>query len=183
MRKYLYMLAACALCLCAFTACMGDDDEPTDDWKLRNDEWIIRMEAQTLPGGDLAYQRINCPWDPQAYVLMRWHNDRALTQSRLSPLYTSTVDVKYQVMNIDSVMLDNSYKRTAPADSVFRTQLSKTITGWAIGISQMHVGDSCTILIPYNQAYGQQQYLNVKGCSNLIFDVKLTGIPGYEKKP
>lgn len=175
MKYSLYTILA--VLLCTLTSCLDDNDEPNDDtWRERNEAFMQTMSA------DPAYQRIDCPWDPQAYVLMRWHNDRTLTASALSPLYNSTIDVKYEVCNIDSTRLDSSYARTEPADSVYRTQLNKTITGWAIGIQQMHVGDSCTILIPYAQAYGANDYLSVKGYSDLIFNVKLMGIPGFEKK-
>ncbi len=111
---------------------------------------------------------------------MRWHNDRSLTEKNLSPLSTSTIDVKYQVQDIDSVMIDNSYSRTTPADSVYRTQLNKNLSGWVIALSAMHVGDSCTIIIPYSQAYGAREYGKVKPYSNLIFQVRLLGIPGYQ---
>ena len=48
---------------------------------------------------------------------------------------------------------------------------------WIIGISQIHIGDSATIVIPY-MYNGSGKIIPY---SNLIFDVKLVDIPGYEK--
>lgn len=165
------------------TSCLGDEPQTNTEWKDKNDAWILQKGTETDADNNPVFQRIGCDWDPNGYVLMRWHNDRSLTASALSPLSTSTIDVKYEVSTIDSVMVDSSHSRTKPAPGVYRTALNNTITGWQIGISQMHIGDSCTILIPYQQAYGMQAYNGLPPYSDLIFNVKLVGIPGYEKLP
>ncbi len=150
MKKTFYIIAAFFV-LCMLPSCLGDDEPETyEKWRKENEKWI----------------------DAKA--------DRSLTEKNLSPLSTSTIDVKYQVQDIDSVMIDNSYSRTTPADSVYRTQLNKNLSGWVIALSAMHVGDSCTIIIPYSQAYGAREYGKVKPYSNLIFQVRLLGIPGYQ---
>ena len=94
----------------------------------------------------------------------------------------STIDMKYHGRLITGEAFDSSYLRTQPRDSIFRTKLNNTINGWIIGVSQMHIGDSCTIVIPYLQGYGASgSGSGIKPYSNLIFDVKLVDIPGYEK--
>ena len=112
---------------------------------------------------------------------MQWHNDRSLTASKLKPISTSTVDVRYEVRTIDGKEVDNSKNRTTPAPGVYRSKLNSNITGWVMGIGNMHVGDTCTILIPYSQAYGSIPYNGLKAYSSLIFNVRLVDIPGFEK--
>ncbi len=180
MKKTFYIIAAFFV-LCMLPSCLGDDEPETyEKWRKENEKWIDAKAAEKDESGANLYERINSAWDNNGYVLMRWHNDRSLTEKNLSPLSTSTIDVKYQVQDIDSVMIDNSYSRTTPADSVYRTQLNKNLSGWVIALSAMHVGDSCTIIIPYSQAYGAREYGKAKPYSNLIFQVRLLGIPGYQ---
>ncbi|MBQ3961444.1 MAG: FKBP-type peptidyl-prolyl cis-trans isomerase, partial [Muribaculaceae bacterium] len=65
-----------------------------------------------------------------------------------------------------------------------RTRLNGgIITGWAIALTRMHIGDSVRVVIPYNVGYGTSAYGNVKAYSNLQFELKLVGIPYYEAKP
>lgn len=165
----------------SLSSCLGDEPGSDDDWKDKNDAYMIEKEAETGPDGQKVYTRVNCNWDPNGYVLMRWHNDRALTAGNLSPLSTSTIDIIYRVRNIDGLGLDSSYYRTTPADSIYRTVLNKNTQGWQIALSNMHIGDSCTIIIPYNQAYGLNSQGSIKAYSDLIFDAKLVGIPAYER--
>ena len=45
----------------------------------------------------------------------------------------------------------------------------------------MHVGDSCTVIIPYQQAYGSTKRSDVLiPYSSLMFDVKLVNIYKYK---
>lgn len=180
MKKLLYLPFIVAS-VCILSSCLGDTPSEDAEWRDKNDAWMIEKEAETDANGQKVYTRINCEWDPNGYVLMKWHNDRSLTENNLSPIATSTVDVKYRVQNIDGLGLDSSYYRTTPADSIYRTVLNKNIQGWIIALGKMHVGDSCTVLIPYNQAYGINSQGSIKPYSNLVFDVKLVGIPAYER--
>ena len=116
-----------------------------DDWRSENIQWMAQEETRTNPDGTPYYERIQAPWDFQGYVLMKWHNDRKATEKNLSPMSNSTIDMKYHGRLITGEAFDSSYLRTQPRDSVFRTKLNNTINGWIIGVSQMHVGDSCTI--------------------------------------
>ena len=106
-----------------------------------------------------------------------------LTKDNLKPLLTSTVDVKYIGRLYNDVAFDSSFLRTTPADSVFRTKLTGVIEGWQIALMNMHIGDSCEIVIPSDQAYGSSGSGSIYPYSALKFHVKLVGIPGYYVKP
>lgn len=171
--------------LLGLTSCLGNNDPEVDEaWRDANVAFYSQQAELRNPDGSKYYQAVAAPWDSSAQVLMHWFNDRSLTSGNLKPLYTSTVDVKYKLMLYNGVALDSSYNRTEPADSVFRTKLNAggIITGWGIAIPQMHVGDSCRVVIPYSQGYGMNDYHNIKGYTTLVFDIKLVDIPAYENK-
>ena len=163
----------------AFTmlvSCLGKNiyDE-YKDWRVTNDEWF---EQQASSG---QYSMLVAPWDPSARTLIRWHNDTMLTRNNLKPLITSTVDVKYQLSLYDGTLVDSSYGVVSPADSIFRTQLNQTVEGRMIALTRMHVGDSCTVIIPYQQGYGSSKISEtLKPYSTLVFGVKLVDIYKYK---
>ena len=111
--------------------------------------------------------------------MIKYFNDKALTENNLSPLYTSTVDVKYIGRLYDDVAFDSSYTSTSPADSVTRFKLNNLIEGWVVGLTDMHIGDSCELIIPYEFAYGATGSSSINPYSNLRFNLKLVDIPGY----
>ncbi len=174
--KYLIYLALMILAL-PMVSCLGDEENPYEQWRLENDEYMLAKEVETDAEGKLLYQKIYATWNPQGYVLMRWHNDRSLTTKNLSPLSTSTVDLKYHGRLITEEPFDSSYLKK---DSIYRSQLNANVPGFVIGVSQMHIGDSCTIIIPYGQGYGSIGSRSIKPYSDLIFDIKLVDIPGYQ---
>lgn len=161
-------------------SCLGSNDEEYTEWRAENDKYMLSKEIETDADGNLKYKKVYASWNPQGYVLMQWHNNRSLTEKNLSPLSTSTVDLKFHGRLITEEPFDSSYLRTSPADSIYRSQLNENIPGFIIGISQMHIGDSCTIIIPYREGYGAAGSRSIKPFSNLIFDVKLVDIPGYQ---
>lgn len=182
MKKTIFLILVCIVTGLAMTSCLGDNEPTTvNTWQEKNDAWMLEKSMEKDADGNPVYERITCPWDPDGYVLMKWHNPRTENEAKLSPLSTSTIDVRYEVSTIDSVMVDNSRSRVNPAPGVYRSVLNKNIGGWIIGLSNMHVGDTCTILIPYTQAYGSVPYNGLKGYSSLIFNVRLVDIPAYEK--
>ena len=124
---------------------------------------------------------LTAAWDPSAKTLIRWHNDTMLTKGNLKPLITSTVDVKYHLSLYDGTPVDSSYVMTSPADSVYRTMLNQTVEGWMIALTRMHVGDSCTVIVPYQQGYGSTKMSDLLlPYSTLVFDVKLVDIYKYK---
>lgn len=165
------------------TSC--DDDSTTSletyrDWIIENNNWLKALEDQTDENGDKVYTKVVPDYDQQFYVLMRWFNDRNATKGNLTPYWTSTVDVKYYGELCDGTPFDSSYTSTSPADSVYRIAVSSVISGWSIALQQMHVGDSCEVIIPYASAYGSTGSTSIPSYSNLKFGIKLVDIPYYE---
>lgn len=173
MKKFFYIVILATVAITMLDSCLGKSiyDE-YKDWREKNDTWYSQQQASGR------YTQLIAPWDPSAQVLIRWHNDTMLTRNNLKPLITSTVDVKYHLSLYDGTPADSSYYLT---DSIYRSRISQNIEGWMIALSNMHVGDSCTVVIPYQQAYGSTKMNEViLPFSNLIFDVKLVDIYKYK---
>lgn len=183
------------LCLSALIAivssCKLDPEEDAweyyEDWRNENLTWLQQQAARTNSDGSPYYKTVVPDWDAGAYVLIHYFNDRNATADNLSPLYTSTVDVKYKGQLYNDEAFDSSFTQTAYGDSIYRTKLSDVVSGWAIALMDMHVGDSCEVLIPYQQGYGStgsgsiMTGLTIPPYSALKFHIKLVDIPGYEK--
>ena len=176
MKKLFYTVILAVLAVTMLDSCLGNYVyDVYKDWRQKNDEWFSRQAASGL------YTKVTAPWDPSATVLMRWHNDRNLTKDNLMPLITSTVDVKYYLRLYDGTPVDSSYYMTSPADSIYRSMVNSNVEGWMIALTNMHVGDSCTVVIPYQQAYGSTKRSEVLiPYSSLVFDVKLVDIYKYK---
>ena len=170
------MLIMATMAITMLESCLGDDvADEYKDWREANEAWY----QQQASSGE--YTVVTASWDPSAQVLMKWHNDRSLTSSNLSPLITSTADVKYHGKLYDNTPFDSSYLVTSPADSIYRSVVSQNIEGWMIALTHMRVGDSCTVIMPYAQAYGSSSQGNVvKPYSDLVFDLKLVNIYKYK---
>jgi len=190
MKKILYILMLVATTM-GITSCLGEGVEDTyKDWRKANEKWLAEESMKLDKNGKQYYEAITAPWDPNARVYVHWFNDRELTKGNISPLYTSTVDVRYIGRIYDGTAFDSSYLSTSPRDSVVRMSLGTTssssgvIEGWGIALPKMHVGDSCRILINYAQAYGTYSVGTViKPYSVLQFDMKLEDVYKYEAKP
>ncbi len=50
------------------------------------------------------------------------------------------------------------------------------IAGWQIGLREIGVGGSCTLIIPPSQAFGEREFENIPANSTLVFEVELKGI-------
>ncbi len=183
MKKAFLLAVTAMFCTAGFTSCLSDDDNDELTWRTQNDQYMTEMQALLDDNNNPYFTKVVPDWNPNAYVLMHWHNDRNATRKNISPISTSYVDVKYHLRTIDGLAKDSSYMRTSPADSIYRTQLNSNIEGWIIALPEMHVGDSVTMVIPYQFGYGSSQRGTIEAYSDLIFDVKLKGVPGYETKP
>jgi FKBP-type peptidyl-prolyl cis-trans isomerase FklB len=76
--------------------------------------------------------------------------------------------------------VDSSY-HSSSTDSIYRSQVSDNVEGWMIALTRMHVGDSCTVIVPYPQGYGSSKMSDdLKPYSTLVFDMKLVNIYKYE---
>lgn len=162
----------------AMNGCLGDDDSSLDyaEWRTRNDEYVTRMEALT-ENGEKVYTKVVPDWAPGNSVLIKWHNDRSLTQNNLYPLSNSTVNIKYEMEDIDGNALGNSYSAT---DSIYQSRPNNNIVGMWAAMTQMHVGDSVTMVIPYASAYGATGRGSILPFTTLIYHVKMKEIVKYE---
>lgn len=171
-----YVISSCSV---------NNEDTWTEyaDWRNANNAWIEAKQAETTSTGELYYTKVVPSWNSQAYVLIHYFNDTTLTQNNLKPLYTSTCDLKYYGTMYEGTAFDSSYTSTSPADSIYRSYLPDEISGWAIALMNMHVGDSCEVIIPYDLAYGSYSSGSVYPYSHLKFGIKLVDIPGFVIKP
>ena len=182
MKKLLLIIGLLGAASLALSSCIKDEvEDKYKDWRRANNDWFNEQMSNTS-----YYTTVTAPWDPNGKVLMHWYNDTMLTCANLKPLYSSTVDVKYRGMLYDATPFDSSYLNTKPALGIARLQVGSAslIEGWSLGLMQMHVGDSCRIVVPYTMGYGSySQGKVIKPFSTLIFDIKLQDIYAYEVKP
>lgn len=146
-------------------------------WHNQNSAWLAEQEALVDENGELFYTKVIPAWDQSAYVLMHFYNDREATAGNLVPLYTSTFSVKYVGYLCNGLSFDSSFNQP---DSLFTSTAANVIAGWGIALANMHVGDSCDVVIPYEQAYYLNGYGSIPPFSNLQFSMKLVDIPQYE---
>lgn len=166
-----------------FSGCSDDDDNWDEyrEWIIGNNTWIQDKAAEVDPEtGEPVYTKVIPSYNPAAYVLMRWFNDRSENAGNLKPLFTSTVDVKYIGHLYDDTPFDSSYLSTTYGDSIFRTQLGSVIEGWQIALQMMRVGDSCEVIVPFAQGYGTAGSGIILPYSNLRFNIRLKDIYKYE---
>ncbi len=184
-KLLLYISSFMALMSLAATSVSCNDDakntwDDYEKWRNNNTAYYDELKYSIDENGNPEYLTVIAPWNPGAEVLIKYLNDRSKTVGNLSPMLTSTVDVKYRGQLYNNVAFDSSFLRTSPADSIFRTVLSGTIEGWWIALSDMRVGDSARVVIPYNVGYGSRATGSIPPFSTLVFDVKLVDIPYYE---
>ena len=152
-----------ALFLLVLSACkldpVRDVWEYYEDWRNENNAWLAQQEARTNADGTPYYQKVTPEFDRNAYVLIHYFTDRSATEGNLSPLISSTVDVKYN-----------------------RSVLRANITGFQSALMAMNVGDSCEVVIPYQQAYSNSGKGTILPYSHLHYFLKLKDIYKYQKK-
>ncbi|MGM9816196.1 MAG: FKBP-type peptidyl-prolyl cis-trans isomerase [Lepagella sp.] len=171
MRKRILPILAILAAGACFTSCMDDNEENYDDWKLQNDEYIANIDTRE-------YEMVTPEWAPRNSVYIKWHNDRTLTAGSLVAKTNSTVNIKYEVRDIEGTLLDSSYAKT---DSVYRSTPSANIIGMWIAMTTMHVGDSATVIMPWTSGYGVAGKNNIKPYSDLIFHMKIKSIEAFER--
>lgn len=174
------LIVPIGLIAASVTACFKDDEtlaEKFEEWRTENQQYVTDAEALTNPDGSLYYTRIVPSWAPDAFSLVHWHNDRSLTEKNLSPMDNSTVQIKYELYDINGNEISNSYYGT---DSLYTSKPQDNIVGVWAPLTQMHVGDSVTVVIPTTAGYGAKIYGEIKPYSTLVYNIKLVGIPAYE---
>ncbi len=182
MKSLTYIIFAAIISVALFTgACESDNTwEIYEEWRQENDNFYNAQAALKNSDGTLFYRQLTPSWYPSSGVLIHYFNDRSKTEGNLSPLVTSTVDVKYIGRLYNDEPFDSSFTLTANGDSIFRFQPTQTITGWQIALSDMRVGDSARVVIPYGQGYEAQTTGSIPPFSTLVFDIKLVDIYRYE---
>lgn len=180
MKRLLFIGGLVAL----LTASCGldKDDKGTgyEDWKAENDRYLADLEQNYATGED-PYTKIVPDWAPNNSVFIRWHNDRAETASRLKPLSNSTVNIKYEMEDINGTQLGNSYSSVEYGDSIYQSRPSNNIVGMWAAMINMHEGDSVTMIIPYISGYGARTIGSIRPYTNLIYHVKMTKVVDFEK--
>lgn len=160
----------------ALTSCLGDDDDNSVDYSA----WIEQNETYlSEKAADPSFEKIVPSWCPGVYILAKWHNDRSLTAGNLVPMDNSTVDVTYKAEYVNGVVLDTSFNNTINGDSIYRCKPLDNIVGFWTMLTNMHVGDSVTCVIPMNAAYGATS-TSVVPYSTLVYHMKLKRIHAYE---
>lgn len=175
MKRTLIIKALCLPALLTIlSSCLKGEMDDYDAWREQNDEYVKAIDTKV-------YTKVVPVWAPLNSVYIRWHNDTTLTRRNLRPLSTSTVNIKYEMENILGEKLGNSYSSTTYGDSIYQSQPNQNIIGMWAALTTMHVGDSVTMIIPYNSAYGSGAQGSVKPYSNLIYHVKMKEIVDYER--
>lgn len=169
----LFVVSACKL------SPQHDTWEYYEDWRNENEQWLAQQQMRTNADGTPYFQKVTAEFDRNAYVLIHYFNDRKTTEGNLSPLISSTCDLKYKLLTCNGTAVDSSYLAT---DSLYRAPLTGTITGFQVAVMAMNVGDSCEVIIPYQAAYGRSGSNAILPYSHLQFFVKLKDIFKYEKK-
>lgn len=189
MKKLLIVLGAlmCAATFGVFQSCNSDDETTWDnyrEYREANDAWLSELQTRVNPDGTPYYKMIVPSWNNGAFVLLHYFNDPAENADKLSPIYTSTVDVRYKLHLYDGTPVDSSDNVTSTGvKGVFRTRLTDVILGWPMGLEQVHCGDSVELIVPYSVGYGSQSMGDVLPYSNLRFNIRLVDIPYYEATP
>ncbi len=179
LQKYILHAAAALLIAPCVTSCLGNDDDSYDytAWKNDNEAYFTRMEDTVGSDGKKVFEKITPVWAPGVSILAQWHNDRSLTASNLVPMDNSTVKVVYDCYYVDGNILDASWRTNA--DSLYTCKPSDNIVGFWTMLTNMHVGDSVTCVIPTNAAYGASGS-GTRPYSTLIYHMKLKAISAYE---
>lgn len=184
MKKLLLYITLAATAIGCFTACDDDDAQTTwdtyADWREQNDAWVSEMAARKNSDGTPYYTRLIPSWNPGTMVLIHYFNDRVATEGNLSPLYTSTVDVRYVGRDCLGAGFDSSTLATTYGPGIARFGVNGVIQGWSIALQDMRVGDTCEIIVPYGAAYGSTSTTAIKPYSALRFNLRLVDIPYYE---
>ncbi|MDE6277876.1 MAG: FKBP-type peptidyl-prolyl cis-trans isomerase [Muribaculaceae bacterium] len=186
MKKLLIAIALIAG-LSAGWSCSNDEQTTWDkykDWRELNNAWLAEMQTKTNPDGTPYYKVIIPEWNPATFVLIHYFNDRAETEGKLSPLYTSFTDTRYKLHDCNGTGIDSStFVMQTGVQGIYRSQVSGNVQGYAIALMDMRCGDTAEVLVPYGLGYGAQNTGTILPYSNLRFNIRLVDITNYETLP
>ena len=154
-----------------FASCIKGEHDDYEAWREQNDAYLASLNTTE-------YELVVPDWAPQNSVYIKWHNDRSLTADSLVAMSNSTLDIKYELFDIEGNRLGDSYMSK---DSVYQSRPNQNVVGMWIAMTSMRVGDSATLIIPYPSGYGAQVRGDIKPYTNLIYNVKIKGIKALEK--
>lgn len=167
----LIMAAMLPLMASTLSGCLKSDHEDYEIWRAENDAYLKTINMNE-------FEKVSPDWAPLNSVYIKWHNDRSLTAGNLVPMANSTVVAKYELEDINGTKIENSYARR---DSAYTSQPLNNVIGMWIALTTMHVGDSATLIIPYDSGYGAQIRSGMKPYTNLIYHLKLKEIKAFER--
>lgn len=179
LRRIFPVALSCGL-LMSLTSCFDDEESTAEkykEWRAENEQYLKEAAEQTQEDGSPYYTKIVPSWAPETYVLIHWHNDRALTQNNLSPMDNSTTQITYELFNVKGELISNSFSNR---DSVYTSRPSQNIIGMWSALTHMNVGDSVTMVIPSQAGYGEVNYNGIPPYSALVYNVKLKAVTAYE---
>lgn len=184
MKKLLIIIGIFAS-LAVVDACKSDDNEKLlqayQEWKDTNDAWVQKMIDRKDADGKPYYSVVVPAWNPAAFILMHYFNDRAETAGNLVPLYNSTVDVRYIGYTCEDEPFDSSTNVTQYGKlGIARFGCNQVVQGWTIALENMHVGDTCEIIVPYNVGYGASSSGAIPPYTSMRFNMRLEDIYKYE---
>lgn len=151
--------------------CIKSESDDYETWRATNDAYTAAINLNE-------YEKVAPDWAPLNPVYIKWHNDRSKTADNLVPMSTSTVVTKYELEDINGTKIENSYARQ---DSAYVSKPNGNIIGMWIALTTMHVGDSVTLIVPYQSGYGAELKSGMRPYTNLIFHMKLKEIKAFEK--
>ena len=183
MKRLPALIVAVLLVLAACNSSEQTTWERYTDWREANNAWLAELQNKTNPDGTPYYKVIVPDWNPGSFVLVHYCNGRAETEGNLSPIYTSTIDVRYHLSLYNGTPVDSSSTLKENGPGVYRCRLNNMIQGWGIALPDMRCGDTAEIICPYGVAYGSASQGNVLPYSNLRFGVRLVDIPHLESSP
>lgn len=175
-----YSLLSILLLPALLMSCIKDNEVSYEEWEKENTAYMAKAQQEYDAAGKLKYTRLAPFWAPEAYILVKWENDRSLTAKNLVPLSNSVVNVKYDVEDINGKRFSDSYSSTTYGDSIYQSRPNQNIIGFWNCVTNMHVGDSVTCIMPYVSGYGSTGNGAVKPYTTLVYHIKLVSIPAYE---
>lgn len=164
----------------ALTSCLDDNEVDYTEWEKENTDFVTKKMNEKDASGNPLFTRIAPDWAPEAFCLVKWENDRSLTEKNLMPLSNSVTRVKYELELIDGTKISDSYSSTTYGDSIYQSRPNQNIVGFWNCLTNMHVGDSVTCIIPAVSGYGSTAQSSIKPYSTLVYRIKLVSIPAYE---
>lgn len=180
MKRLLYLVSLLIGVSASLISCGDDGNQWTDyaEWRNTNNSWYLEQMDLKNPDGTPYYTVLNPDWYENSGVLIHYFNDRSKTVGNLSPMITSQVSVKYKGMLYNGAVFDST--TVATADSVRTFALSSLVNGWKVALTDMRVGDTCEVVMPYTMGYGAQGTTGINPYTTLKFGIKLVDIPAYE---